>query len=267
VAHDTGLYGLRHDPQTFRPSLTAAREAPIDLFGGINEETMSNEIDFLKNFAASTGRSGFGTPGFKLDGTNGAYHRFTDKTGPKMNGQRWAATVADVMGGYQRIEKGKSPIYAVGRISDGFVPPDRAELGDLPEPGEKDPWTPAAWLPFWHQETHEVLLLHAANAGSRKAVGNLAQAYAVHREAHPDQADYDPLIELNADHYDGKHRRIFYPLFDIIDWVQRPERLLRVIPPSAKALDLVALPSPTVDIPIKQQAPDFDDNILEERGS
>ena len=197
-----------------------------------------------------------------MDGTNGEYHRFTDKTGPKMNGQRWAGTIADTMVGYQHVEKGKSPTYIVGRVSDGYVPPDREELGDLPEPGEKDPWTPATWLPFWHLETREVLLFHAANDGSRKAVGNLVQAYADHRKAHPDQADYDPLIELNADHYAGKHRRIFYPLLDIVDWVQRPERLLRVIPPSGKALDLAALPAPAPTIQAKQPVDDFGDNEI-----
>jgi hypothetical protein len=201
-----------------------------------------SELEFLKTFAATARRGGFGPPGFRCDGTTGEYRRIGNKTGATMNGQRPAATVADVMVGYQRIEKGKSPIYIVGRVSDGYVRPAREELGDLPATGEKDPWEPASWLPFWDVESREVLIFHAANDGSRDAVASLAGAFADNREAHPDQINHDPLIELNAGHYDGQHRRIFYPIFDIVDWIERPAALLRVIPPPVKVLDLKALP-------------------------
>ena len=199
-----------------------------------------SELDLLRNFAATARRGGFGSSGFKCDGANGEFRRIADKTGKTMNLQRWAATVADVMVGYQRIEKGKSPIYIVGRVSDGFAPPTREELGDLDH--EKDPWTLASWVPFWNPDSREVLLFHAANDGSRDAVANLVQAYVDNREAHPDQANYDPLIELSADHYDGHHRRIYFPLFDIVDWVERPAAVQRVLPPPVRALDLKALP-------------------------
>jgi hypothetical protein len=174
-----------------------------------------SDLQLLKNFAATARRGGFGPPGFRLDGTTGEYHRIDNKTGTKMNGQRLAATITDVMIGYQRIEKGKSPSYIVGRVSDGYVPPKREELGDLNH--EKDPWTLASWVPFWNPDSREVLLFHAANDGSRDAIANLVQAYVDNREAHPDQANHDPLIELGADHYDGHHRRIYFPIFDIVD--------------------------------------------------
>jgi hypothetical protein len=213
-----------------------------------------SELQLLKNFAATARRGGFGSPGFKLDGTTGEYRRLGDKTGAKMNGQRLAATVADIMIGYQRIEKGKSPTYIVGRVSDGFTPPPREELGDLDH--EKDPWTLASWVPFWNPDSREVLLFHAANDGSRDAVANLVQAYVDNREAHPDQADYDPLIELGADHYDGQHRRIFYPLFDIVDWIERPVAVRRVLPAPMKLLELTAMPAspPTTPPKLEQSA-------------
>jgi hypothetical protein len=222
------------------------------------------ELALLRNFAATARRGGFGPPGFRMDGTTGEYRWIGSKTG-KMNGRRLAATVADVLVGFQRIEKGKSPIYIVGRVSDGYTPPAREELGDTDL--EKDPWTLASWLPCWDPETFETLLFHAPNDGSRNAVANLTEAYVDYREAHPDQANYDPLIELNADHYDGQHRRIYFPILDVLDWIERPTSLRRVLPPPVKALDLAALPAPapapSPSIPTKQstRSPGLDDEI------
>ncbi len=112
--------------------------------------------------------------------------------------------------------------------------------------GGKDPWTAATWLPCWNPETREVLVFHAANDGSKDAVANLAQAYITNCEAHPDQINFDPLIELEADSYESKHgRRIYYPVFDTVDWIERPTAILRVMPPPVKMLELTATPAPT----------------------
>ena len=93
------------------------------------------DLQLLRNFAATARRSNFGVPLFRLDGVAGEFRRVGNQSGVKMNGEKWAAVAADVMGGYQRIEKGKSPIFVLGRIADGYVVPQRETLGDLPEEG------------------------------------------------------------------------------------------------------------------------------------
>ena len=210
---------------------------------------MPNELDHLHRFAAAARRGGFGASGFKLDGTTGEYHRF-GKT-EKMNGERWVAVPADLMEGWQRIEKGKPPLYVVGRVADGYRRLPREELGDLAEylwPNGKDPWTPAVWLPFWHPETREVLLFHAANEGSRAAIANPTEAYALACEAHPDQLNFDPLIDLASDSYESKHgRRIYNPILEVVDWVERPAAVRRVIPPPVNVLELTAEPQPQLE--------------------
>jgi hypothetical protein len=207
---------------------------------------MESNLQLLRNFAASSRRSGFGPPGFKLDGTTGEYHLIMNKTGEKMNGKRLAATPVDVMVGWQRIEKGKPPLYVLGRIADGYEPPTRAQLGDVEEPlwpTDKDPWTSATWLPFWNPETREVLVFHAANDGSKEAVASLTQAYVVNCETHPEQINFDPLIELGADSYESKHgRRIYFPTLDIVEWIERPAAVRRIVPPPVKQLELTANP-------------------------
>jgi hypothetical protein len=242
---------------------------------------MQSNLELLRNFAASSRRAGFGPPGFKLDGTTGEYHLIMNKTGEKMNGKRLAATPADVMVGWQRIEKGKPPLYVLGRIADGYVPPPREQLGDTEEytwPGDKDPWTAAMWLPFWNPETREVLVLHAANDGSKDAVANLTQAYVANCETRPEQINFDPLIELNVDSYESKHgRRIYFPAFDIINWIERPAAARRIMPPPVKQLELaansVADPVPATAAPAKAKTKvkmkeqkagggvDFDDEV------
>ena len=206
---------------------------------------MSNELEFLRTFATSARRGGFSTPGFRLDGTNGEFHRIANKAA-KMNGERWAARCSDAMSGWQRVEKGKPPLYVIGRIADGYEPPPRAELGEDREdlwPHGKDPWAAASFLPFWNPETREVIVFHAANEGSKGAIANLIEAYVNNVAAHPEQTDFDPLIELGVDSYESKHgRRIFFPVFETIEWIERPAAIRRVGPPPVKMLELTATP-------------------------
>jgi hypothetical protein len=214
---------------------------------------MGSDLALLRNFVASSRRAGFGPPGFKLDGTTGEYHLIMNKAGEQMNGKRLAATPVDVMVGWQRIEKGKPPLYVLGRIADGYIPPPREELGDNEEylwPNNKDPWTSATWLPFWNPETREVLVFHAANDGSKDAAANLTQAYVDHCETRPNEINFDPLIELSADSYESKHgRRIFFPIFEIVDWIERPAAVRRIVPPPVKQLELAATPLAADPVP------------------
>ena len=98
-------------------------------------------------------------------------------------------------------------------------------------------------LPFWDPESREVLLFSAANKGSRDAVAHLVEAYIDNAEVHPEHLSRVPLIELEADSYTNKHgKKIFYPIFSILDWVERPVAVRRILPPPVKMLQLTALP-------------------------
>jgi hypothetical protein len=158
--------------------------------------------------------------------------------------------------GWQRVTKGKSPEYVLGRVADGYQPPERAELGEMPAEGDKDPWTSAAWLPFWDVESREVLIFHAANDGSRDAVASVVECYVNNAAVRPNQTNYDPLIELSVDSYENKHgRRIYFPVFLTIDWVEHPAHLQRVVPPPVKMLQLTAAPAPQPEEPPAETIP------------
>jgi hypothetical protein len=151
--------------------------------------------------------------------------------------------------GWQRIEKGKSPEYVLGRVADGYQPPERAELSEMPEdPKDKDVWTSASWLPFWHPTSFELRIFHAANDGSRDAVANVVEGYVNNCVIHPDQINFDPVIELNVDSYENKHgRQIFYPIFDTERWIERPAAVRRIVPPPVKMLLLTAAAAPQIE--------------------
>jgi hypothetical protein len=210
------------------------------------------ELQHLRNFTSSARRGGFGVPFFKMDGNTGEYRRTGKSNTDPMNHQKLACDPVDAMTGHQKFEN-KIPIYQIGRVADGYQPPAREQLGDLDEklwPNGKDPWMPVDLLPFWDVETREVLLFSATSQGSRDAVARLVEAYINNVEVHPEDLHRVPLIELESDHYVNKHgKEIFYPIFSIIDWIDRPVAVRRILPPPVKLLQLTALPSPVPATP------------------
>jgi hypothetical protein len=217
------------------------------------------ELEHLRNFAAAARRGGFGVPFFKLDGNNGEYRRSGKSNTDPMNHQKLACDPVDAMSGWQKFEK-KVPVYQIGRVASGYQPVAREELGDLDEefwPDGKDPWKRIDLLPFWDIESREVLLFSAANKGSRDAVAQLVAAYINDIEAHPEDLNKVPLVELESDSYTNNHgKTIFYPIFAIIDWIERPAAVRRILPPPVKLLELTAVPT-AVAAPTKsdQRAP------------
>ena len=139
----------------------------------------------------------------------------------------------------------------------------REQLGDLDEefwPDGKDPWVRIDLLPFWDVNSREVLLFSAANKGSRDAVAQLVEAYINNIGVHPEDLTKVPLIELETDSYVNKHgKRIHVPIFSIIDWIERPAAVRRILPPPVKLLELTAVPtaapatSPSDSIPAKSE--------------
>jgi hypothetical protein len=181
-----------------------------------------------------------------MDGNTGKYHRTGKTNTDAMNHQKLACDPVDAMTGVQKFEN-KIPIYQIGRVAAGYEPPAREQLGDLDEkrwPNGKDPWMPVYLLPFWDVETREVLLFSATSQGSRDAVARLIECYINNVEVHPEDLHRVPLIELESDHYVNKHgKEIYYPIFSILSWIDRPAAVRRILPPPA-ILELKALPAP-----------------------
>jgi hypothetical protein len=204
------------------------------------------ELEHLRNFAAAARRGGFGVPFFKLDGNNGEYRRTGKTDTAAMNSQKLGCDPVDAMTGYQKFEN-KIPVYQIGRVADGYQPPPREQLGDLDAefwPDGKDPWVRIDLLPFWDVESRELLLFSAANQGSRDAVAHLVAAYINNVEVRPEDLSKAPLIELETDSYVNKHgKRIFTPIFAVIDWIERPAAVRRILPPPVKMLELAAVPA------------------------
>jgi hypothetical protein len=120
----------------------------------------------------------------------------------------------------------------------------------------KDPWVRVDLLPFWDVESREVLLFTAANKGSRDAVARLVEAYLYDVETHPEDLNKVPLIELETDSYVNKHgKRIFVPIFAILDWIERPAAVRRILPPPVKMLELTAAPTAVLATPPSDMIP------------
>jgi hypothetical protein len=208
------------------------------------------ELDHLRNFAASARRGGFNVPFFRQDGNTGEYRRSGKNNPTVMNGHKLACDPADAMTGWQKFEK-KVPVYQIGRVADGYQSPARSELGDLDEgqwENNKDPWVRIDLVPFWDIESREVLLFSAANQGSRDAVANLIDIYVNNIAVHPDNLDKVPLVELASDSYTNNHgRQIFFPVFEILNWIERPAAVRRILPPPVKMLELTAAPAAESD--------------------
>jgi hypothetical protein len=206
----------------------------------------STQLQHLRKFAASARRGTFGLPTFKLDGVTGEYHGVGRANHGSMNGKRFGTDPLRVIAGFQKIRKGEAPILFVNSIASGNPLPLRAECGDDDEStweGGKDPWTPVTFLPCWEPETRIVWLFSAASDGSRDAVANHLEAYASYIEAHAEDQNKVPLIDLDVDDYTNTlGRKIYVPRLDLMGWIELPPALFRVTPPPPKEITLIASP-------------------------
>jgi hypothetical protein len=155
-----------------------------------------------------------------------------------MTGRKLGADPTNAMHGYVLFQD-KKPTYAVVRVSEGPAP-NRDGLGRLDKSrwyNGQDPWEPTVLLPLFDLKTREVYLLTSSNDGGRKAVATLVDAVVDNATSRPDDADKVPLCELESDSYVNTHnKRIFFPIFSILDWVERPDAILRIEPPPLPVL-------------------------------
>jgi hypothetical protein len=199
-----------------------------------------SELEYLRRYAAAArSRGGFGVSFLKCDGNNGQWSAGKDKT--DMSGRRLAADVPDAMYGFQKFENRK-PIYVIGRIGDGYQPPDRSTLGDTDLDrwiNGKDPWAFVVLLPMFDPETREPFIFTASSDGGKDAVTALVDAVVDNVFLHPNATNQLPVCELASDSYvNSRGKEIFKPIFEIVGWDARPTAVRHIKPPP---IDMLAL--------------------------
>jgi hypothetical protein len=183
-----------------------------------------SDLDKLGSYAASSRSQGFGGATYiKFDHKTG--NRSAGKAGTDIAGRKLVADTGDAMAGFQRLESGQKPQYALVRILDNVDPIKRNELSDTNPThwldDNKDPWVPVTGLSLYDEETRQSFIFIAAY-GARDAVADLLQAVVDHGIAHPEDADDLPLVEFCVREYlknDGTTGYALY--FEIDDWVDR----------------------------------------------
>src|SRR5262249_6546437 len=112
----------------------------------------------------------------------------------------------------------------MGRAAEGFVPPERDELGDTdqsqwePRDGElKDPWCFQHLLPFEDPETGEVLIFTTSSIGGQIATEALARDWAKRLTRTGSRAM--PMIRLGVSEMKTKKfGAVARPNFEITGW-------------------------------------------------
>jgi hypothetical protein len=243
------LYGLRcisaaehsasHDEHSeLHDGLRSCRRARRSLYFGNQEEIQMDQahLEKLKQYAAAT-RSpmAFGGCTFiKWDYKSGKY--LVGKDSVDITGKKLVADVPNAMDGFQRLEKGTKPIYALTKILDSTVDPiQRAELGDNDSSrwldADRDPWTACTVLPLFDEDSRQVFILIAA-FGGRSETSNVIGAFVDHAAQHPKAGDQLPVVQLCVRKYTRNDGDLGHAMqLDIEGWADRPPAILSVQPP------------------------------------
>ena len=222
-----GAYGWRCIDAYEQPAFTLPLTETIVM----NQEDLAK----LKQYASTT-RSwvAFGGCSYiQWDWKTGQYTVGKSKT--NFTGKKLAADTVDCMGGYQRLEKGQKPQYALTKILDPSVEPiERNELSDPDESrwtDGKDPWVGVTAMPFFDPETRQSFIMIGAY-GARGELSAVIDAYVDRVTQDPQAAEQRPLVQLCVREYVKDDGTPGYAMqLDIVDWVTRPAAVLHVQPP------------------------------------
>jgi hypothetical protein len=197
---------------------------------------MNDLSAFRQAAAAMRSRTGFDGTFFTLNGESGHYAGGKDKT--IMDGRKVLADVFNLCVGQQKFADGK-PIYIdVGFVRDRHMPRPREQLGDLDKSRWRngvDPWQLAYYPPAYEEETRQRYIFTTSSTGGKDALATLQEAFADHNETLA--AAQCPVVELLSDSYVNNFgKRIYFPIFGIVGWVDQPSFFRAVTPPPSAAL-------------------------------
>ncbi len=148
-------------------------------------------------------------------------------------GAEMVAVMDELLVGWLKWEGSKPSDMKLGKVSEGFMPPRRAELGDddkdhweLDRDGRpRDPWQLTNVLILKAVESNELLTFTTSSKGGMGAIAKLCGAYGKHMRQKPNEF---PVIALGASSYkhpDKSLGKIDIPTLDIVGWVDKAESL------------------------------------------
>jgi hypothetical protein len=187
----------------------------------------------------------------------------------QVNGTQWVARVDWAFHGWQKWWDGRVRDYRLGYVVDGFVPPQRAELGDLDTDAwsvwnnGRDPWQLGWSLPLYNQVSFEEVLWTTDTMGGRDCLAALMNAYADRLDSNPADGKILPIVELGTSSYPHPARgQIKIPVLDITGWAAPPNKPRPPLP----VAEPQALPTPAVEPEQAIEGPharlaDFDDEV------
>jgi hypothetical protein len=190
---------------------------------------MSNDLTVLQGTknalaAAAQEESGSVLGGKLLKFSKGHYLTGDDKIPA---GREYIAYPTKWVRGWTKFYGGRLIEQRVGSVSDGFVVPERDELGDNdPTQWEKDAsgkardqWQKQSYLPLEDLETGEILIFVSGSHGGRGAISKMVSVAAKNLE------NGEPRVRLGVGSY--KHKsfgRVEVPEFIITGWSGNADR-------------------------------------------
>jgi hypothetical protein len=141
-------------------------------------------------------------------------------------GTQYIVNMDELLIGWIRWEENKPTDHIMGKVSAGYAPPRRNELGDtdntqweVDDNGQaRDPWQLSNYMLVKGVSDGELYTFTTGSKGGRDAVGDLCKAYGGVMAQHPDEY---PVVAIGVRSYEHPNRsygRIKTPEFKIVGW-------------------------------------------------
>lgn len=142
-------------------------------------------------------------------------------------GTQLVANMDELMVGWIRWSDKRPTDQIMGRVSEGYQPQRRNELGDEDkgkwevdaQGREQDPWSFSNYLLLKAVDGEDIFTFTTASKGGLNAIGELCKGYGKLMRQKPDEF---PIIELGTDSYTHKeYGRVKTPKFKIVGWAPK----------------------------------------------
>jgi hypothetical protein len=138
------------------------------------------------------------------------------------------ANMDELLFGWVKWVDRKPTEHVMGKVSEGYKPPLRRELGDTDDAlwdedaagKPKDPWALSNYLLFM-DEYGELYTFTTSSKTGLNAVAKLAKEYGSQLAAHP---DHWPVVQLAVSSYEDRDfGRIPFPAFPLVGWFSKKD--------------------------------------------
>ena len=144
-------------------------------------------------------------------------------------GTQFVANMDEMLAGWIRWEANKPTDHIMGKVSDGYQPPRRNELGDNDKTAwdvdatgqQRDPWQFSNYLLMKGVVDNELYTFTTSSRGGLNALGDLCKVYG---KALPQRPSEYPVIAIGVNAYDHPNRsfgRIKVPTFQVVGWAPK----------------------------------------------